>query len=1497
MNSRRGPQVRVCAYKSRSRTHVSGLYVLFLLLLLFGVVGGVLVVFNICLLWVASCAVGCCLVAWCVRCADVFWTFNLSEGRNPLVTIMLGLVDADGRRHVTTHTMNSEEVTMIEQVIAAARDPYRVAEWYQLMLNAITEELLVPGTAGGAGEGIEFTRGILGTLVAFFAVNECAQRLSLHTHLKAWVAELRFVQRASQQHDATMRHLEFVMAKFVESLCSACVMGADDSGTAHFHGTAVGTPLVGEVESAPASAGVGGSSWAVGRKGTESESTQPQQGLQVPGTAEHANDTSAMGTLTASQKVAQGGGFDGVCGSPEAVGANEHVRDITSVVDRQDLSACDKQGYHVSNIVLLGVPKEEVVNKTLDSYYSENSVEEGSSAETEVAFGRAWYERVEAMAREKLGSACAVAKARRQFVDPAHACTSKDRNDVYVSSNSRGLLVTGTGAPRAGLNDSARGVPRSRSGSVAGLKGTKQDEGKQAVGGVSGRGRERSSRQKKCSRPRQKFSLGIRTKYKDKEGVDIGTFELECATTLSRIEIQTMMHGNRVRTSRRPDCTESLPDEVGAKTEEEVKVEVRRECTACCHKTLQAKRNRVCRLRFGEDGRAIIEYTCFDANGVVRLARNHGHLVPSSKTATLVLRCNNSLELSFYGRDSLALSLYVTSYFGKGDLSLYEMSLLLVAANERTDEIARRPVSGEAVAGPVAACSRKAGVAAAVRMLNAVSGGQQIGGVWLSTVHGGMDLEKSSHGVSYMKTIPFMNAAELIGPVAVVDEEDATSTYSAPVEVGKDEDRFVSSSYLDYIHRYDCTNDGEGPALLRMSAFEWTRWYNPRVRRVRGVGRDDSSRVFYDSTHNIVGDSFCQSMYKRPFMLNYQGVQLPGLENAEARAQWIVALHVPYIGVGGLSELYAQGYAKDANKPWAAALAVGNALLDMAVTDMVKPPVGVVDTATGCGDAVASSGSQSCKSGEEKKEDVLPATSMGATVPGGVRRKVLVVRRGQGLRWAAAGSGWTRLMYPGTDDGPVWLPSAHKRSEVESGVVDRTAWVNRYVRYAQEMFEGSDSASRLQKQQRLAQVSRALDKADAEADGSWAGTGGGDWVEDTLPPGVTSADRDLLESLLLQRMPSLTKDGAQGEAGKGVASRIEEYRSENLRKAAHAHDQNALCVQLTTQDTALFRRSESKGEGGDASAFCVKDLVGQLCGPFPREVGEGSSDQVCSALRKARDGFGKKMPTTSSLEVGTSCVRVGEPVISTVLATVGPGTLEEGLLDGPGAGAEHYTYADAVYAHRLNLIQACQFAVYVAAFEVEVSSRNSDEVGRSARGQGVPCTTWFDKKQTVWKEEVSLVEFLWLKSYMLEKFSDGRGHFQVGAFATGGGGVGKTHVVKCFRTYLHSRSAEEMLLILCPTGKAAVGSCGVTVWSGLGYGIGGPGAAGNSPTEPFLARCRLWKDNNVKFVVLDEIGMLGAAELANIDQMAARLVGKNTGVPFGGLHVFRYGCFAYGLCV
>ena len=58
--------------------------------------------------------------------------------------------------------------------------------------------------------------------------------------------------------------------------------------------------------------------------------------------------------------------------------------------------------------------------------------------------------------------------------------------------------------------------------------------------------------------------------------------------------------------------------------------------------------------------------------------------------------------------------------------------------------------------------------------------------------------------------------------------------------------------------------------------------------------------------------------------------------------------------------------------------------------------------------------------------------------------------------------------------------------------------------------------------------------------------------------------------------------------------------------------------------------------------------------------------------------------------------------------------------------------------------------------------------------------------------------------------------------------------MKCFRNYLESRNHESMLIVLAPTGKAAVGVGGHTVWNGLGYSTQGPPAAGNAPSEPFL---------------------------------------------------------------
>ena len=100
-----------------------------------------------------------------------------------------------------------------------------------------------------------------------------------------------------------------------------------------------------------------------------------------------------------------------------------------------------------------------------------------------------------------------------------------------------------------------------------------------------------------------------------------------------------------------------------------------------------------------------------------------------------------------------------------------------------------------------------------------------------------------------------------------------------------------------------------------------------------------------------------------------------------------------------------------------------------------------------------------------------------------------------------------------------------------------------------------------------------------------------------------------------------------------------------------------------------------------------------------------------------------------------------------------------------------------------------------------------------------------------------------------------------------------------------------MLLVLALTGKAAVGIGGHTAWAGLGYTIKGPAKSGNCPAAPFLRRKENWASSEVMFVVVDEVGMLAAAELSNIDTMCGRLAGT-VGLRFGGLHIITSGDFS-----
>ena len=533
--------------------------------------------------------------------ANCFWTFNLSEGRDPRISIMLGIIDADGARHAVEHVVRPGPVTTAEQIIGVARDPYRVAEWYDLMLKAVTSELLVPeGTHNdkcgpdGKNEPRRLSRGIMGTLVAFYGVNENAQRMSMHTHLKLWLAEMRFVQRATQTNDITLRHLETVMARFVESLTSALLLGHDDMGEAR---------------------------------------------------------------------------FDGSFESP--------VLDVMKAVDLEELSFKDVDGYNVADCRPSTAPSEtelcEYVSKrrrTCAGGYEHSGrvvrdeaggISGGDPPDKtatpamfeEAAFGKDWFNRVVAEARDRVmdtnpqvsfsEALDTVAGERRRFVNPNYTGDSRDRNDVdeakkgSTATSDNVIVVGGILANEETVaHDSIASPSEERA-----LPGGGCPPSVSALKRPGARG------------PRKPLYGKVIIRALGRSGpTEVSEFEMESATAMSRLEIQALMHGTRRRTSKRTREADGRLDASSNRHSNDVSTEVRRECSPCCFKTREAKRRNKCRLRFGPNGRVVVDFTYFDDDGIIRLVRNHGHLVPNSKTATLVLRVNNrSVACPGLGRD------------------------------------------------------------------------------------------------------------------------------------------------------------------------------------------------------------------------------------------------------------------------------------------------------------------------------------------------------------------------------------------------------------------------------------------------------------------------------------------------------------------------------------------------------------------------------------------------------------------------------------------------------------------------------------------------------------------------------------------------------------------------------------------------------------------------------------------------------------------------------
>ena len=130
-------------------------------------------------------------------------------------------------------------------------------------------------------------------------------------------------------------------------------------------------------------------------------------------------------------------------------------------------------------------------------------------------------------------------------------------------------------------------------------------------------------------------------------------------------------------------------------------------------------------------------------------------------------------------------------------------------------------------------------------------------------------------------------------------------------------------------------------------------------------------------------------------------------------------------------------------------------------------------------------------------------------------------------------------------------------------------------------------------------------------------------------------------------------------------------------------------------------------------------------------------------------------------------------------------------------------------------------------------------------------------------------------------------------FVTGGAGVGKTFFIHTLyqaliKFYDHQPGANfstMKVLLTAPTGKAAYNIRGNTIHSTLALsGRGGPHVKGL--TIDMLSRLRN-KLGDIKFLIIDEISMVGSKMLNMIDERLKQLQRSN--LPFGGIHVLAVG--------
>lgn len=122
-------------------------------------------------------------------------------------------------------------------------------------------------------------------------------------------------------------------------------------------------------------------------------------------------------------------------------------------------------------------------------------------------------------------------------------------------------------------------------------------------------------------------------------------------------------------------------------------------------------------------------------------------------------------------------------------------------------------------------------------------------------------------------------------------------------------------------------------------------------------------------------------------------------------------------------------------------------------------------------------------------------------------------------------------------------------------------------------------------------------------------------------------------------------------------------------------------------------------------------------------------------------------------------------------------------------------------------------------------------------------------------------------------------------FISGTAGTGKSVVINAIVHMLHQEMGADCVRLAAPTGIAAFNIAGCTLHSLFHIGVG-PSASGLS-SERLQALQNEFK--NVRYLIVDEISMVGCTLMAKIDESLRLIFPKCAHLPFGGCSVILVG--------